>query len=87
MTVINTNIKALYTQNALKLSNRASQEAMQQHTCLYRAIAEIAGSIKYDAAVAELGFIIICFFIVLDTSNVRNGYGTRAGYRKLPFLY
>jgi len=30
MTVINTNIKALYTQNALKLSNRASQEAMQQ---------------------------------------------------------
>lgn len=30
MTVINTNIKALYTQSALKLSNRASQEAMQQ---------------------------------------------------------
>ena len=30
MTVINTNIKALYTQSALKESNRASQVAMQQ---------------------------------------------------------
>lgn len=30
MTVINTNIKALYTQAALKESNRASQVAMQQ---------------------------------------------------------
>ena len=30
MTVINTNIKALYTQSALKDSNRASQVAMQQ---------------------------------------------------------
>ena len=30
MTVINTNIKALYTQSALKSSERASQAAMQQ---------------------------------------------------------
>ena len=30
MTVINTNIKALYTQSALKSSERASQSAMQQ---------------------------------------------------------
>ena len=30
MTVINTNIKALYTQSALKQSERASQIAMQQ---------------------------------------------------------
>ena len=30
MTVINTNVKALYTQAALKVSNRDSQVAMQQ---------------------------------------------------------
>ena len=30
MTVINTNVKALYTQSALKMSNRDSQVAMQQ---------------------------------------------------------
>ena len=30
MTVINTNVKALYTQSALKNSNRASETAMQQ---------------------------------------------------------